>query len=249
MIEADVRKFLSFLPELEMHEVYLAMLSVRSRYAKEMLGIKLTDTILTREVIRRVEDEPFIDVALRKIRRLEVMAEHAPELYWVKGHPVPVETTGIMLLMNPRHVLRAGVDLIKEVATRLYEVGVSECPSSSLRELSKLHVRWTACLHRRPARKMFFTFDVDVKDKSLLSEVLSHVQNLPHMVIETVRGFHVVVRAEKKEQRAMIYKDVVMNPEVRKRWGDTVEFKPDPMEPVPGTRYATKVVRIIHLEE
>ena len=245
----DTRRFLSFLPELERHEVYLAMLAVRGRYVREMLGIKLTDTILHREVIRPVEGEPFIDVAERKIRRLEVLAAHAPELYRVKGHPVPAVATGILFLMNPRHILRAGVDLIKETATRLYEVGIAENPASSLRELSKLHVRWTACLHKRPSRKVFFTFDIDEKDEELLNDVLSHVDWLPHMVTETVRGYHVIVKAEEKEQRARLYRDVVMNRELEERWKSVVEFKPDPMEPPAGTRYANKVITIVRFSE
>ena len=237
----EAERFFEFLVPLEREEVYLLMLSVRGRLAKQLLGVKLADTVLKREVVREYDRAVF----LRKVRRLMVLAENSDALFEVKGHPVPPQATAIMCVINPRHVLRAASDLVKEVATRLYEFAASGGGEAPLRELKKLDVRFTACLHRRASRKVFATFDIDAKDRGLLEEVVGAVGWLPHMVLETPRGYHVIVRAEGKQDRAALYRDVVGKMPWPK---DLVEFKNDPMEPVPGTTYGGFKVRILEVE-
>jgi len=249
--EREAVRFCSFLEPLQPHEARLLLLVVRGRVMREKHGVKVGDTVVAREIIRPPREGSEVDVFLRKARRLCVLMGHSRELFVVRKRgpggpveiPVPPDVMGVLVLPNPRHVPRAVAGLVKEIADRLYEVSVSEEPSAALAELGKTHVRFAAQLHKHASRRIYFCFDVDVKDESIVEDVLAMLGGVPALVLETPRGYHVLVKALGKEERARLYRDVL--PEVQRKWRDVVEFKNEPQEPLPGAPYAGFRVRIV----
>ena len=245
MLENELREFFTFLKmnlgELREHEVMLLMLTVRSRRVKEMLGVKVPDTVLKREVLRQPELD--YSVFLRKVKRLALLARHANECFSVKGVPVPPEATGVMVVVNPRHAVRAVKSLMGEAWERMYELAQGQDKSAPLGVLKKMDVRFHANLHRHASRKVFVTFDIDAKDEDVLNSVVKRVEWLPRLVLDTPRGYHVIVATRGREERAKLWKEAILV--ARELWGEAVEVKVDPMEPVPGLPYGGHLVRVI----
>ena len=179
------------------------------------------------------------------MKRLALLAQHASECFLVKGVPVPPEATGVMVVVNPRHAVRAVKSLMSEAWERMYELAQGQDKSAPLSVLKKMDVRFHANLHRHASRKVFITFDIDTKDENTLDSVVKRVEWLPRLVLGTPRGYHVIVAVREREERARLWKEVILV--ARELWGDVVEVKIDPMEPVPGLPYGSHLVRITQL--
>jgi len=240
----QVHEFVSRLPDLDEGQCYLLMLTVRSRYVKEILGIKLPDTVLEREIVYWYYDD-WRDVFIRKVRKLAVLGKHTEDIYSIrkggKCYPVPREALGILAVINP-------ADVRKALASMTGEVVSSVLLSNDLRAVANISKRWFANLHRR-AKSVFHTIDID--DKGLLEPILSKLKayTSPYMIIETTRGYHVIVHVPSLGDRARGYFKYFVNWELnvlmKSMAGNKIEYIKQGLEPVPGTIYGGHKIKLI----
>lgn len=67
--ESDVKEFIKRLPEISVEPptVHLAMMCVRSKKVKELLGYKLSDLVVERDIIRAVMHSGGVELSVGEI--------------------------------------------------------------------------------------------------------------------------------------------------------------------------------------
>jgi len=238
--EGLVKEFINKLPELESHEVYVLFLISRRKYAK-LYGLDtshIEDLVLERKVVRKHVNIDWRYRYWKNILRLSLLLENSELVY-----DLPNKVMGITVLMNPRNVYKASIDLQKYISDTLYQCVVSKNRVQLEYELGKLHVKWVNFLHKRPSRKLFLTIDIDTRDKNYLREVLdllSPISDRIFHVVNTVGGYHIVLHLEGKYWE-VFYREIFK----RIPKGKVVEVKNDPLEPIPGTVYCGVKINVI----
>jgi hypothetical protein len=234
-IESDVKEFISRLPEpkIDPPEVFLAMLAVRSKKAKEFLGVKIRDLVVEREIIR--PSEIWRKRYLSKIHNLAVLQHHG--LYDMKETiefpRIPPEAMGIMATISPRNVYFAITDLMSENIKYLYEHSML-----SSMELAKENSRFFGFLHKHKQKGYnFVTLDIDSMDGAIFKHALDVASSFPKfMVTETSGGWHIVLDLKDSQSAKDFYiGGGVWDTLVTKY--PCIELQRDSQEPICGTLY------------
>jgi len=230
--EPDLAEFIRLLPDigLDPPSVHLVMLAVRSRKAKQILGIKVKDLVVERRIVRPCN---WWSKYYKTVYNLALLQHHG--LYYYRGVEIPMEAKAIYATLAPRSVYHAVSDLLKESISYIFQGD-----ESARYQLSKLDVRFFGCLHRHKLRsKHYVTLDLDNGDKHLLKQILDEVSILPiFMVTETSRGYHIVLDlSDPDDAKAFYGQERLMQKLVLKYAKLGLEIKRDPMEPAPGTLY------------
>ena len=234
--EKDLKEFIDRLPELQINPptVHLMMLAVRSRKAKEILGKKIHDLVVEREIIRKIPD--WRTRYFNSVYNLSVLQHEGR--YEVQGLMAPAEAMGIFATLSPRNVMGASADLFSDNIRLLYR------PDDSQRaELSKIGSRYFGCLHRHKDRTTnFVTADLDTDDPVIFKEVKDALSVIPfYMVTETSRGFHIIMNITKQEDAKVFYgQNGLMQQLGLKYTKYGLEWQKDSQEPVAGTHYYKK---------
>lgn len=237
--EELVKRFINTLPELTKDKAYLLMLTIRSRLAKQIYGIKVADIVLMHEIILHSDD--WKDRLFRRIKRLAILGGYAEEVFRVKGYPVKPRMCAIMLVVNPADIRKGVADFVKEIMNDIVL-------SYRFDRVVKAKKLLFGCLHRR-ARGHFHTIDVDSKDREIFNELRDELS--PYSVkwiIETPRGYHFVV--DLKASGVDFFKHFVLKrlPELKRKYSNTIEYLKHPQEPVVGTFYGGFKVKLIELD-
>lgn len=267
-VESDVKEFIKRLPELTVSPpiVHLAMLCVRSKKVKEMLGYKLSDLVVERDIIRALMTNPdtygeqdefnhgeikssWRDRYFTKIHNLAILQHYG--FYDVKTEKksipkIPKEAMGILATLSPRSVYQAVAQLMKDNVTHM----LSRDQSSDI-ALGMETSRFFGALHKNKAKGTHFcTVDVDTLDPAIAKDVIDHTSSYKKfMITETSGGFHIILDLCKsddaaswhgqnggQQQLGLKYPPI----EVDGKKKAVMEFQTDSQEPVAGTLYCRK---------
>ena len=268
-VESDVKEFVRRLPELTVSPptVHLAMLVVRSKKVKELLGYKLSDLVVERDIVRAIKSDggllDELELALgerraswrdryfSKIHNLAVLQHHGR--YDVKTEKknisrIPTEAMGILATISPRNVYSATATIMKDNITHLY----SRDESADI-SLAMLTSRFFGALHKHKTRDTHFVaIDIDTLDSSIYKDVYDSVSSYPKfMITETSGGYHVVLNLTKSEdaadwhgqnggqQQLGLRYPPIPDP-VTANLRNIIEYQADSQEPIPGTLYCRK---------
>ena len=231
-IESELKEFINRLPELSIEPttVHLLMLAIRSRKAKEILGIKIKDLVVERRIVR---PSNWKEKYFKTVHNLALLQHHG--LYYYKDLPIPLQAKAIYCTLTPRSVKHAVSDLMKETINY-----IMQGDDSAKYQLTKLDVRYFGCLHRHKSKvSNYVTLDIDNSDKRILNEILDMVSSIPiFMVTETSRGYHVVLDLTRTEDAIQFYgQEKLMQKLGLKYAKHGLEIQRDAQEPVPGTLY------------
>jgi len=231
--EDDVKEFIKRLPELtkEPPRTHLLMLSVRSRKAKAIYGIKMSDIVVERKIIRPAEN--WRERYFNKIYNLALL-QHSGR-YEVKGHFTVPEVMATYATIAPRNVYKATAELMRDNVTFLYQRD-----EASNVQLMKQHIMFFSRLHKFKDRGWnYVTLDLDVLDGSLMREILDEVSMIPvFMVTETSRGYHIVLDITKPRDARVFYGEEKLMQKLGLKYASKgLEIQRGSQEPVPGTKY------------
>jgi len=256
----ELHKFVNLLPDIEEGRAYILMLMIRSRLAKQLLGVKVKDIVLERKVVAWYEQRyDWRSVFVRKVKELSILAKHSNEIYVIskeKGEvPVPPEATGIVCVLNQSDVRQALCDFMNETMKLLVL-------QNDLENAHKVWKRYVANLHKR-VKRIFHVLDLDTKDENIFNEIMSELDKYkqPYFVIETRRGYHFVIDlrvfAEDRKLAGKFFTEFVHRyvPEKQKVLYEIengnkkplIEYQTQAMSPVPGTVYGGFNIRIKHV--
>ena len=232
LLEDETKEFINRLPDLttDPTTVHLIMLAVRSRKAKQFMGIKIRDLLVERKVIRPVPNwrQRYLD----RVYNQSVLQHHGR--YHFDDRLVPPEAMANYVTLSPRNVAKATIELMKD-NLGLYYQGNEE----AYQQLAKQTSKYFGALHKYKDRSTnFVTLDIDVDDRNLYDEVLDFVTPLPiFMATRTCRGYHIVLDLIKKDDARAFYAEGRMLHKLRLKYSKEVEVQRDSQEPVPGTLY------------
>ena len=251
-------KFIEWLPDIEWHEAYVALLLVRSRELKERFGFKGSDHCLMIKFVpgyhRNVKLKLFL-----LLRRMALLAYHAPQIFIYERHAddevevyrIPRELVAVMLSPNPSRWVKASVDTCEEFMSSLLDAMMN--PQNASNIVRRIDVRVGANAMRR-VRHVFHLIDVD--DTSLARELEEKIVEILGYLparITTARGVHYLIKVSS------------FNKEMAKKWFSTIpkvvdelnngrepqviEYKKVFQEPVPGILYKGNHVPRFYPEE
>lgn len=234
--EDATKEFIQRLPDLTASPplVHLMMLAVRSRKAREILGQKVHDLVVEREIIRAIPDWRLR--YFNSVYNLSVLQHNGR--YEYKTLLIPPQAMGIFATLSPRNVASASAFLMKDNITLMYQNN-----EASQLELSKMNSRYFGALHSHKNRSTnFVTLDLDNDDKIMFKEILDKVSILPiFMVTETSRGYHIVLNITKPEDAKVFYGQNALMQQLGIAYANKgLEFQKDSQEPIPGTLYYKK---------
>jgi len=237
--EETLKEFIRRLPELQINPptCHLIMLAVRSRKAKEILGFKVHDLVVEREIVRPITD--WRDRYFNSVYNLSVLQHNGR--YEYKGTVIPKQAMGIFATLSPRNVISSTADIMKDNITLL-----PMKDDASKVELAKLPSRYFGALHKHKDRSTnFVTLDLDNDDKKIYQEILDECSTFKIFIAtETGRGFHIVLDLTASEDAKKFYGQNQLRQRLGLKYKD-LEFQQNSQEPVPGTLY-TKKGGIIH---
>jgi hypothetical protein len=262
-IESDVKEFISRLPNLstEPPTVHLTMLCVRSKKVKELLGYKLSDLVVERDIIRATMHSGGVELSVGemeanwrdryfdKIHNLAILQHYGQ--YDVKTEKksiprIPKEAMGILATLSPRNVYQAITLVMKDNIQHM----LSRDESSNI-SLTMENSRFFGALHKSKAKGTHFvTVDVDTTDLNICKDVFDFTTSYPRfMITETSGGYHFVLDLTMaadatdwhgenggQQQLGLKYPPVMVDDKPKA----VIEFQNDAQEPIPGTLYCRK---------
>lgn len=187
--EAELKKFIEWLPNLEEHETYYVCLFARSKYTKDISGKNGIPHIKSdkAQLKRFTSDKKSL---FNKIRQLECPLGS----YTQKGNPVPQEALALYITVNPRSMYRAIYGAIKHLTTCLQNTNKNVNP----------HQEVMSEIQRSKSRTCYVDFDVDTKelDAFQIRAWIGIKINLNAVtLLETRGGYHLLVNPNKVEDR------------------------------------------------
>lgn len=233
-IEEDVKLFIEKLPPLsEPFHVHLLMLAVRSRKAKEMMGFKCHDLVVEREIIR--QNEGWNARYFNSVYNMSILQCHGR--YDTPHGIVPMESKGIFATLNPRNIMSATNDLMKNNMELIMKNN-----SESIIELAKIHSRFFGNLHRHKAKTLyhFVTIDLDEGGRPLLNKVLGEIAAIPiWMVTQTTRGYHIILDVGKPDDaEEYFHNQKGVKARLQHDYKEyKIDYQNDSQEPIAGTLY------------
>ncbi|RKH57294.1 hypothetical protein [Corallococcus llansteffanensis] len=206
--EERLRRFIEWLPELQIDETYYVCLFARNKYAAE--GQKLSSD---KGQLRR-----FTSTKAQLVDKIR-QTECAVGAYKDRGNPVPQEALALYINPNPRSFERAAKNTLIELAKLITEPYKGYNPHQvTLSEIQK------AC-----SRKVYLDLDFDhVEPDEVLAQARGRINLDCLTVLKTRGGFHLLVELAKVEEHYVKswYKHLTALPGCDVR-GDT-------LMPVPG---------------
>lgn len=204
--EAELDKFISFLPEPTDTEVYYLCLFARHKYCAEFPNTKDNG-----QLVRVAARKEHIK---EKIRKMEVpLGSYS----YKNGVIAPQESLAVYIGLNPRSLVKANKKLLVELATRIADGDLNFNPISMA----------TTAIHHAMSRKIFADFDYDEVDPADYLPVIK--ETLPadsFRILKTRGGFHLVVELD-KAPKSKWYQTLVALPNCDRRGADN-------LTPVPG---------------
>jgi hypothetical protein len=243
VIEEDLKYFINKLPDLNRPEyVHLIMLAIRSRKAREMMGVKVKDLVVEREIIRKIDDWKLR--YFNSVYNMSVL-QHMGK-YEVKGNYAPAQCMGIFATLSPRNVITALEQLTNENMKHLFSLSKPDGTVINyhleMMELAKQTSKYFGALHAHRDRKYHFvTLDIDQDSNQTLVGMLDMVSPLNiWMVTETSRGFHIILDLSKSSDAEAYYGKKPQDGihfKLAEKYKDKYDFQRDSQEPVAGTLY------------
>ena len=229
LIESDAKEFIRRLPEISGFSVHLLALAIRSRLAKELMGIKVHDLFVERKIIR-----PYSDWRDNYFQRLENLATLQKDgKYYYKELPVPSEARAIFATITPRNARFAMADVLNYGIKSAMIGGDADVNDFA----SRFDVEFFAACHRHKTRDNFHAMTLDIDKPEYFKPVRDMVSSLTTwMVLQTSRGYHIVIDVSQKGS-AEFHKGGGIWDKIHTAYGDGVELQHDAQEPVPGTLY------------
>lgn len=218
--EAELDRFLDWLPAIEPHQAYLLQLMIRSRGLKEEYGFKGTDHVLAFKAVhgyldaRPPDGQVYWRVRLKhEILRLGLLgaqgmweyANYKPGSRDLIRHLiiVPWQLIAVYININPSDTLRAAQLTAKEVVDALAGMARSDGLKSFTAFFRRPDLRYYANL-ARSTKTRFHVVDVD--DARLAVRVLELVEETlgyKPPVIFTHRGLHVIIDLERLRREGL----------------------------------------------
>lgn len=175
--EAELDRFLDWLPDLLPRETFYLSLLARKKYCRELKADKCQLKRFTSAKDRIKE----------KIRQLEISFG----LYRSENEPVPQEALSLYITPNPRCFEKAA----KESLVRMAELITK--PYSGYNPQQEA----LSAIHRSCSRKIWLDFDFDVPDGFNPDVLLNHLNKECLTLIKTRGGFHALVQVSKIEAK------------------------------------------------
>jgi len=203
--EAELDKFIDFLPDLQGNEVYYLSLFARSKYCPSVGNLK--DSQLARFV---VQDK-------RQLKEYALRCECTIGGYQREQEIIPQSALALYIALNPRNIVKANKALLVDLATAFAE---------GRPDFNPLTLARTA-LHRATDRKLFVDFDYDhIEPAQHLPAIKAILPENSYRILKTRGGFHLQVLLD-KAPKGQWY------PNLAKLEGCDVKGS-DTMLPVPG---------------
>jgi len=170
--EDKLRKFIEWLPDLEVNEKYYLCLFSRKKYSHE---IKSNDKT---QIKRFVSNK---DRIFDKIKQLECEVGS----YKLRNSNVPQDSLVLYINPNPRNMLKATFQLAKKAITLI------EGQSQNY----NIHAEALSCIQRSKSKSRFCDFDVDDENAEL--NVLKKIfPKKCYDILKTRGGYHILVNTK-----------------------------------------------------
>lgn len=223
--EAELDRFIEWLPDLQPNEKFYWSLFARKKYCKE-LNKSNDKTQLKRGLATK---ENLKD----KIRQLEIEIGK----WKLRDMDVPQEALVFYLMPNPRCMTKATFKTIRHCADLLENTNKGY----------NLVQEVMSCVQKSKSRTVFVDFDIDDKniDLGLLNDIFppladSRFPDSPYTIIETRGGYHILINSKYATEymkswngRWMQKREVTWYNDIKATY--TVDQVQDQLLPVPGT--------------
>jgi len=163
--EEETKHFIErVLHPLKDDEVYIVVLTARKKYCPT---ISSSMEVVTRDIIRSNDTNKI----LRKLRKMSIVEN----LYTDKnGDIIPIEAFSLYLLPEPRSMLKAYNEFIKNINEWSYNNLVGD--NKDLELYRKLDVKLFSAIHKSKSKSNYFILDVDRKNEELLNNILNQIK-------------------------------------------------------------------------
>jgi hypothetical protein len=216
--EAELRKFIDWLPDCQENEQFYCCLFMRKKYCKDVPWIKSDKGQLKRFTSKK-------EFLFDKIAQLECKVG----AFKFDGNIVPQESLALYLSPNPRDLWKATVRSIGQLAK------VLECNGRN----SNPHQEVMSEIQKNAGTRKYIIFDIDEKNEETLQKCIDLAYGYCD-VTETRGGYHIFVHKDKtdiiSQQNKMWY------PEIAK----FADVTGDSMTCPAGTLQGMHTVRFIH---
>ena len=260
--EQELRRFISWLPDIEWNEAYVVMILIRSKLLKKKYGFKGTDHTLKLEIVPgylvRWRERLF-----RKIKQFALLGYYSEELYeYIRYKPgtrepeeiinIPRQLIGIMIGINPADWVKVSVKAVEEFNMSL--LNAMYHPEQADKLVRRIDLRIPA-LCMKYAKHRFHMIDLDTKNNKVVSDFesrLKEVLGYRPAKIETPHGYHYIIPVYRFDKETAKKWFTYMNQlALLKQYyaydlgilGDDeavdklIEYKKDFQEPAPGVLY------------
>jgi hypothetical protein len=227
--EVEVRKFYKHHLSKYADSKYLSFIIIPIARRKYWDKLSVSQFTVNTKLQSTREDE---DNFVQEIRKYEVKEG----LYNDNGVPIPRDAFGFYITANPMNELKGYFLFQKEINGYIEQmVSRNEVPHFKMMSVYK------SCLHKCPEND-YVKLDVDTKDYEHIDELKQLFKKhgiVPHLVIESRGGYHVVLEKKKlgKEHKTL-YDFCTAN----ETW---VTVEKNPLLVIPGTAQGGFVPRII----
>jgi hypothetical protein len=188
--EKELLNYIEWLPDCLEHEQFYLTLFARKKYCPDIPWIKSDKG----QLVRKTAKKEFI---FDKISQMECKLG----AYKLDGHPVSQEALACYISVNPRDLWKATVRSIGQLAKVLECNGRNSNPQAEcMSEIQKIS-----------GNRKFIIFDIDEKNDETLKIVIDLCDGYCD-VVETRGGYHVFVRADKKD----LFTDKMWYPKIAK---------------------------------
>lgn len=213
--ESLLRTFIDrILPETEPDECFYVGLLARDKWIRDT-GAKISSQIQ----LKRFTSTK--DRLVEKIRQMECPFG----AYRDRDKPIPEEALGLYITPNPRSYRRAGLALIREIATHIERETNFNPHQSAL-----------SCIQQTASRKLYFDLDIDLEGGETAEQAMALVrralnEDCLHPVI-TRGGVHCLIELNKisKQFEKTWYNAIARQQELK----TTFTMNGDNLLPVPG---------------
>lgn len=212
----ELEKFIEFLPDCLENEQYYIALFARKKYDSSGL-LKNDKSQLARKTATK-------DRIIEKIEQMQVEVGK----YTYDGKSIPQETLSVYINPNPRDLYKAGIQTLREIATKIGNEDKYYNP----------HSLTMNCIQTSCSNKYFFDVDIDFKrllSSAELDEIHSNLDKYldgNYSSIMTRGGLHVLVHLKRLSQS--ISKTWYKNVNVPVLGTFDVMMNSDGLLPIPG---------------
>lgn len=229
--------YTQFLAPLVKDQVYFVSLSARNKYLDEeerrRYDLGRTE-MFSREVVRDVHDWR------RTFRRLEA---NAAAYRTRTGLELPQQALVVYANVNPSSMLRAYTSFCAEMNQCVadWTLSIANGKESNIIPLTRMDRTLLNHVQRSTAEKHQIDLDLDTDNYSLVDELLSYLQDVKYLVVNTKGGYHVLINRESlnlkdSKFKKGLYQHLIPNLHSRaKEGGGEVVVNKNGMVPVPGT--------------